>query len=229
MSAKGPPSKGLAEPKGAGFIVRPASLSALEAQKAEGEMASHTVPVLPMPGAEPVRNTMKFAGADTYSGMNSAMTVAADRDRGESSRRCTATRTRTRTRRATWARACAAPRPSWARSRPRRSGRRFPTGERQQHHGASGTVDVDGDGNVDTPFEEHLGRRARLLRVAHTHVNTEKGDRLRRLQRKPLAGRQRLDGRLDLADASRRAARAQRRCSTRPRARSRVPAAEEAR
>ena len=46
-------------------------------------MASHTVPVLPMPGAEPVRNTMKFAGADTYSGMNSAMTVAADRDRGE--------------------------------------------------------------------------------------------------------------------------------------------------
>ena len=72
----------------------------------------------------------------------------------------------------------------------------FSTGERhQQHHVASGTVDVDGDGNVDTLGSKNISADAPdWFRVAHTHVNTEKGDRLRRLQRKPrMAGRQRLD------------------------------------
>ena len=168
-------------------------------------MASHTVPVLPMPGAEPVRNTMKFAGADTYSGMNSAMTVAADRDRGEE---FTAVYSDVHAHKDTESHmgagmAVAAPKPGEV-AAASFGPSIFSTGERhQQHHVASGTLDIDGDGNVDTLGSKNISADAPdWFRVAHTHVNTEKGDRLRRLQRKPrMAGRQRLDGRLDLADA----------------------------
>ena len=157
-------------------------------------MASHTVPVLPMPGAEPVRNTMKFAGADTYSGMNSAMTVAADRDRGEE---FTAVYSDAHAHKDTESHMgagmrVAAPKPGEV--APASFGPSiFSTGERhQQHHVASGTLDIDGDGNVDTLGSKNISADAPdWFRVAHTHVNTEKGDRLRRLQRKPrMAGRQ---------------------------------------